>query len=183
MARSAALFVRQTRPSSRKRVNDGQRQLLARRVTERFGDVLTHMTIGVWGLAFKPGTDDMREAPSLVVIEELLKRGARVRAYDPVAMRNAAIRWAGRGGFELASDPYAAAADADALLVLTEWREFRSPDFSRLRRSMKQPVIFDGRNVFDPALMSELGFDYVAVGRAAAAPATPDTVAAPALAA
>ena len=153
------------------RVNERQRHLLARRVTERFGDVLTHVTIGLWGLAFKPGTDDMREAPSLVVIDELLKRGARIRAFDPVAMRNAAARWSGRSTFELVDEPYAAAAGADALLVLTEWREFRSPDFVRLREAMNQPLIFDGRNLYEPALMQALGFDYVAVGRAGALPA------------
>ena len=152
------------------RVNERQRHLLARRVTERFGDVLTHVTIGLWGLAFKPGTDDMREAPSLAVVDELLRRGARIRAFDPVAMRNAAARWAGRSTFELVDEPYAAAAGADALLVLTEWREFRSPDFARLRESMNQPLIFDGRNLYEPALMQVLGFDYVAVGRAGALP-------------
>ena len=152
------------------RVNERQRGLLARRVTERFGDVLTHVTIGLWGLAFKPGTDDMREAPSLVIVDELLKRGARVRAFDPVAMPHAAARWAGRSAFEVVNDPYAAADGADALLILTEWREFRSPDFDRLRDAMKQPLIFDGRNVFEPALMARLGFDYVAVGRAGATP-------------
>ena len=86
-------------------------------------------------------------------------------------MRNAAARWSGRSNFELVDEPYAAAAGADALLVLTEWREFRSPDFARLRESMKQPLIFDGRNLFEPALMQVLGFDYVAVGRAGALPA------------
>jgi UDPglucose 6-dehydrogenase len=153
------------------RVNDRQRALLAERVVERFGEVLTHVTIGLWGLAFKPGTDDMREAPSLVVVDELLKRGARLRAYDPVAMPNAARRWQGRAALEFAADPYAAADGVDALVIATEWREFRSPDFERLRQSMRQPVVFDGRNLFDPSAMRARGFEYRAIGRAALDPA------------
>jgi UDPglucose 6-dehydrogenase len=148
------------------RVNDRQRALLAERVVERFGAVLTHVTIGLWGLAFKPGTDDLREAPSLVVIDELLRRGARVRAFDPVAMPNAARRWQGRAALEFAADPYEAVDGVDALVIATEWREFRSPDFERLRESMKQPVIFDGRNLFDPSAMHARGFEYRAIGRA-----------------
>jgi len=155
------------------RINERQRRLLARRVVDRFGDVLTHVTIGLWGLAFKPGTDDLREAPSLVLVDELARRGARIRAFDPVAMPNARARWAGRSTVEFAADPYDAAAGADVLLVVTEWREFRSPDFERLRREMKQPVIFDGRNLYEPALMAQRGFEYVAIGRAHATPSTP----------
>jgi UDPglucose 6-dehydrogenase len=152
------------------RINERQRHLLARRVTERFGEVLTHVTIGLWGLAFKPGTDDLREAPSGVVIDELLRRGARIRAFDPVAMPKAAQLWSGREALEFVADPYAAAEGADALLLLTEWREFRSPDFERLRNCMKQPLIFDGRNVYEPALMAKLGFEHVAIGRARVTP-------------
>ncbi len=148
-------------------VNERQRQLLAERVVERFGEVLTHLSFGLWGLAFKPGTDDMREAPSLVVVEELLKRGARIRAFDPVAMPNAAARWPGRSGLEFVSDPYAAAAGVDALVIVTEWREFRSPDFERLKQVMKSPIVFDGRNLYDPAQMLEQGFDYRSIGRPA----------------
>ena len=149
------------------RVNERQRHLLGQRVVERFGEVLTHLSFGLWGLAFKPGTDDMREAPSVALAEELLKRGARIRAFDPVAMPAAQARWAGRAGIEFASDPYAAAAGADALLIVTEWREFRSPDFARLKQEMKTPVIFDGRNLYDPALLQARGFEYRAIGRPA----------------
>jgi UDPglucose 6-dehydrogenase len=150
-------------------VNDRQRHLLAERVVERFGPSLAKVTVGVWGLAFKPGTDDMREAPSVVVIDELLARGARVRAFDPVASERAAEIWRGRDRIDFASDPYAAAAGADVLLLLTEWREFRSPDFDRLREAMKQPVVFDGRNLFDGRLMRQLGFEYRGIGHAAVA--------------
>ena len=165
------------------RVNDHQRRLLAERVVARFGPVLTHLTIGLWGLAFKPGTDDMREAPSLVVVDELLRRGARIKAFDPVAMANAQALWSGRGAIEFSADPYAAAEGADVLLLLTEWREFRSPDFERLRRTMKQPVVFDGRNVYDPDAMAQLGFEYVAIGRAGALPSARSSSAATVLAA
>ena len=155
-------------------VNERQRQLLAERVVVRFGEVLTHLSFGLWGLAFKPGTDDMREAPSLVVVEELLKRGARIRAFDPVAMPNAAARWAGRSGLEFVSDPYAAAAGVDGLVIVTEWREFRSPDFERLKQVMKSPTVFDGRNLYDPAQMLALGFDYSSIGRPASRPRNDD---------
>jgi UDPglucose 6-dehydrogenase len=152
------------------RVNDRQRLLLAERVVARFGDVLTHLTVGLWGLSFKPGTDDLREAPSLVIIDELLRRGARIRAYDPVAMPKAAAWLAGRSALELVADPYAAAEGADVLLVVTEWHEFRSPDFDRLRSLMRQPVLYDGRNLYEPASMRALGFEHMGVGRAAVGP-------------
>ena len=146
-------------------VNDRQRHLLSTRVVERFGPDLRGLSFAVWGLAFKPGTDDLREAPALVIIDELLQRGARVQAFDPVAMPGVAQRWPGRENFELAPDPLAAAEGASALLVVTEWREFRSPDFAELHQRMKQPVLFDGRNLYDPALMQELGFEYLGIGR------------------
>ena len=164
-------------------INDRQRQLLARRVVERFGEVLTHTTFALWGLAFKPGTDDLREAPSRVIVDELLRRGARIRAFDPVAMPAAAALWPARAGLEFAADPYAAAADADALLIVTEWREFRSPDFARLRETMATPLIFDGRNLYEPALMAEGGFEYVSIGRPVLQPLREDARAAQALAA
>ena len=152
-------------------VNERQRRLLARRVVERFGPVLTHLTFALWGLAFKPGTDDLREAPSLVVIDELLKRGARIRAFDPLAMpAAAALLQHRRAAIEFAADPYAAAEDADALIIVTEWREFRSPDFARLKALMASPLVFDGRNLFEPSWMARQGFEYVAVGRPVLAP-------------
>ena len=146
-------------------VNDHQKRLLARRIVERFGADLRGRAIGLWGLAFKPETDDLREAPSLVLIEELLERGATVRAFDPVAMPGLASLHAGQPGLVLVDDPMAAAAGADALAVVTEWRQFRSPDFSGLLRTMRTPVIVDGRNLYEPALMQQLGFEYMGVGR------------------
>ncbi len=152
-------------------INDRQRGLLARRVVDRFGPVLTHLTFALWGLAFKPGTDDLREAPSLAVIDELLRRGARLRVFDPLAMPAAAEALGLRSAaVEFAPDPYAAAEGADALIIVTEWREFRSPDFARLKASMVRPRIFDGRNLFDPVWMARQGFEYVAVGRPVHAP-------------
>ena len=166
-----------------RQINDRQRHLLARRVVERFGEVLTHTTFALWGLAFKPGTDDLREAPSRVISDELLRRGARIRAFDPVAMPAAAAQWPARAGLEFAPDPYAAAHGADALLIVTEWREFRSPDFARLRETMAAPLIFDGRNLYEPELMAESGFEYVSIGRPVLPPKRESARAAQALAA
>jgi UDPglucose 6-dehydrogenase len=147
-------------------INDRQRRLLSQRVVQHFGESLAGHTIAMWGLAFKPGTDDLREAPSLVIIDELLRRGARVQAFDPVAMPGVARHWPSREGLHLAHHPLEAAAGASALLVVTEWREFRSPDFAALRAVMKTPLLLDGRNLYDPVLMKRLGFDYVGIGRA-----------------
>ena len=146
-------------------VNDAQRRLLVDRVVQRFGDDLRGLSFGVWGLAFKPGTDDLREAPSLVIIDELLRLGAKVRAFDPVAMPKLKSLWGERAGFEMMQNPMQVAKDASALLVVTEWREFRSPDFAELRAAMREPIVIDGRNLFDPVLMEEAGFEYVGVGR------------------
>ena len=151
-------------------INQQQQLLLGRRVVDRFGESLVGLTFGVWGLAFKPGTDDLREAPSLVVIDELLRRGAHVRAYDPVAMPALARLWPQRPNFELMADPLSAVVDASALLVVTEWREFRSPDFEALRATMRLPVLFDGRNIYDPHLMQRMGFEYVSIGRSSSTP-------------
>jgi UDPglucose 6-dehydrogenase len=157
--------VPMTLVNATRQINERQRHLLAQRVVERFGEVLTHTTFALWGLAFKPGTDDLREAPSRVIADELLRRGAHIRAFDPVAMPAAAAQWPARAGLEFALDPYAAAQGADALLIVTEWREFRSPDFVRLRESMATPLIFDGRNLYEPASMAQHGFEYVGIGR------------------
>jgi UDPglucose 6-dehydrogenase len=152
-----------------RRINDRQRRLPCERLVERFGDDLRGLTVAVWGLAFKPGTDDLREAPSLVIIDELLQRGAQVRAFDPLAMPQVARLYATQPGLQLAADPYAAAAGASALLVVTEWREFRSPDFEALRAAMRVPLVVDGRNLYDPQQMESLGFQYVGIGRPATA--------------
>jgi UDPglucose 6-dehydrogenase len=148
-------------------VNEHQKRLLGRRLVERFGTDLRGHAFAVWGLAFKPETDDLREAPSLVLIEELLARGASVRAFDPVAMPAMQARMGERPGLTLVADPMEAAQGADALVVVTEWRQFRSPDFAGLRKALRTPVIMDGRNLYDPALVRQLGFEHVAVGRGA----------------
>ncbi len=146
------------------RVNERQKRSLVEKALKHFGS-LQGLTFAVWGLAFKPKTDDMREAPAITVVEGLIGNGARVRAHDPVAMEVAAAQFKGR--VELCADPYAAAEGADAIFLVTEWNEFRQPDFARLKRTMRQPVLFDGRNVWDPRKVRELGFSYQGIGRAA----------------
>jgi UDPglucose 6-dehydrogenase len=153
-------------------VNDAQKHVLVDKVVARFGPDLSGRRFAIWGLAFKPGTDDMREAPSLVVIKGLTDRGATVCAYDPVAVAVARRRTEGWRGIEFAASGPAATQGADALVIVTEWKEFRSPDFEDLKRSMKQPLIFDGRNLFDPPLVREAGLEYHAVGRGEAATPT-----------
>ena len=153
-------------------VNAAQKQVLYRRVAAHFGGDLAGRTIALWGLAFKPNTDDMREAPSRVLMEALWAAGARVRAYDPVAMGEARRLYGERvGGPEAALALCASAGEAlegaDALAIATEWQEFRSPDFDLLRERLAAPVIFDGRNLYDPALMARLGFTYYGIGRGA----------------
>jgi UDPglucose 6-dehydrogenase len=145
------------------RVNERQRRWLVEKAAKHFGS-LAGRTFGVWGLAFKPKTDDMREAPSVTVVEGLLAAGAAVRAHDPVAREVAARVFAGRG-VRLVDEPYAAAEGADALLLVTEWNEFRQPDWSRLARIMKTPVVLDGRNVWDEHKARAAGFTYYGVGR------------------
>lgn len=147
-------------------VNERQKHVLVDKIVARFGADLTGRRFALWGLAFKPGTDDMREAPSKVVIDELLARGARVRAYDPVAVDEARRVLPGRDGLDYAASATAALDGADALVIVTEWKEFRSPDFDALRGTLKQPVMFDGRNLFDPELMVQMGIEYHGIGRA-----------------
>ena len=144
-------------------VNVRQKRLMAERVKQHFGADLTGRTFAIWGLAFKPRTDDMREAPSLTVIEELLAAGAQVRAHDPEALNNARRFFGDRITYHETN--YDALAGADALMILTEWNEFRHPNFQRIRTKLKQPVIFDGRNLYDPALMKALDFRYYSIGR------------------
>jgi UDPglucose 6-dehydrogenase len=153
-------------------VNEAQKQTLVEKIVARFGPDLSGRRFALWGLAFKPGTDDMREASSLVVIKGLTERGATVCAYDPVAIEQARRSTQGWRGIEFAAGGPAAAEGADALVIVTEWKEFRSPDFDDLRRNMKQAVIFDGRNLFDPAFVREAGFEYHGVGRPSPAAAT-----------
>jgi UDPglucose 6-dehydrogenase len=146
-------------------VNARQKEVLFRKMQRHFGSALKARTFALWGLAFKPNTDDMREAPARRLIELLLEAGARVQAYDPVAGPEAQHLYAGVEGFTLANSAYEAARGADALAIVTEWQEFRSPDFERLRELLTAPVIFDGRNLYDPAMVSRFGLTYYAIGR------------------
>jgi UDPglucose 6-dehydrogenase len=146
-------------------VNREQKSILVRKLRRHFGDQLAGRTFAIWGLAFKPNTNDMREAPSLVVINELLAAGARVQAFDPVAMPEAQRLLGDQEGVTLAASAYDALQGADALVIVTEWQEFRSPDFERVRSALSSPVIFDGRNLYSPSLLQRLGFRYYAVGR------------------
>ena len=146
-------------------VNARQKQVLVHKMRAHFGGQLRGRTIALWGLAFKPNTDDMREAPARAIIDSLLNAGASVRAYDPVATAEAARLYAGRTDLTLCKNAYDAAAGADALAIVTEWQEFRSPDFDRLRELLQAPVIFDGRNLYDPAMVGRFGFTYYAIGR------------------
>lgn len=144
-------------------VNEKQKMVLVEKVKRHFGPDLSGRTFAVWGLSFKPRTDDMREAPSLTVIESLLQAGARIQAYDPKATAEARRLFGER--IRCARRNYEALEGADALLVVTEWNEFRRPNFSRLKELLKNPVIFDGRNLYDPAELKRLGFTYYSIGR------------------
>jgi len=146
-------------------VNTRQKQVLVDKMSRHFDSQLSGRTIALWGLAFKPNTDDMREAPSRAIIEALWKVGAKVRAYDPVAADEARRVFGERADLKLCKNAYEAAEGADALAIVTEWQEFRSPDFDRLRQILKSPLIFDGRNIYDPAIVSRFGFTYYAIGR------------------
>ncbi len=147
--------------------NDRQKHVLVAKIVKRFGEDLAGRTFAMWGLAFKPNTDDMREAPSRVIVDELTKRGAAVRAYDPVAMDEAARVMQGVPGLHFAASQADALTGADALVVVTEWKEFRNPDFDAIKAALKQPLIFDGRNIYDPALMRLQGIEYSGIGRSA----------------
>ncbi len=146
-------------------VNNRQKRLLEQKVVQALGADLTGKTIAVWGLAFKPNTDDMREAPSRVLMEALWRRGARVQAFDPAAMDEARRLYAEPCALQLCLDPYAACENADALVICTEWQQFRSPDFARMRSLLRQPLIVDGRNIYDLATVRAEGFTYHAIGR------------------
>ena len=147
------------------RVNEKQKTLLGQKIKVFFGDTLAGRLIAVWGLSFKPGTDDMRAAPSLVLIDFLLSQGARVRAYDPVAVERCRALLGEREGMEYSGYASEAVDGADALVVVTEWPQFRSPDLDRLRDRLKAPIIFDGRNLYSPEIMREQGFRYFGMGR------------------
>ncbi len=144
-------------------VNERQKDVLFKKLQRRFGDDLKNRTISVWGLAFKPNTDDMREAPSINLITSLLEVGAKVQAYDPEAMDEARKIFGDK--IQYFDRSYDALADADALVIMTEWNEFRRPNFDRIKEHLAQHIIFDGRNLFEPKRMKELGFEYEGIGR------------------
>jgi len=146
--------------------NDAQKQVLVGKIVKRFGDDLAGKRFAVWGLAFKPNTDDMREASARVLIGELLARGASVTAYDPVAMNEARRVFGDEPRIAYAENPDEALVGADALAIVTEWKEFRSPDFARIATTLKTPVIFDGRNLYEPRIVRDAGIDYQPIGRA-----------------
>ncbi|HET9113356.1 MAG TPA: UDP-glucose/GDP-mannose dehydrogenase family protein [Burkholderiales bacterium] len=145
--------------------NEAQKHLLLSKIIGRFGADLSGMRFALWGLAFKPNTDDMREAPSRVLMEGLWQRGAHVVAFDPVAAHETRRIYGDHSQLTLVDSPEAALTGSDALAIVTEWKVFRSPDFSVIHSALKQPVIFDGRNLYEPQQMRELGFEYFAIGR------------------
>lgn len=146
-------------------VNNSQKGVLSQKIVQRLGSNLAGKTVAVWGLAFKPDTDDMREAPSRVLIKDMLDRGALVRAYDPVATNEAKRLFAGESRIQYANSPMDALFDADILAILTEWKEFRSPDFALIKTRLKTPAIFDGRNLYPPEALRKAGIEYFAIGR------------------
>lgn len=146
-------------------VNASQKKVLVNKIVQRFGEDLSGKSFAIWGLAFKPQTDDMREAPSIVIIQELLARGASVQAYDPVAMSEAKKAFGAKVAISYATNEYDALKGASSLLLVTEWHQFRYPDFSRIKQNLQSPIIFDGRNQYDPRQMRELGFEYYSIGR------------------
>ena len=147
-------------------VNDAQKIVIAQKIVNRFGGDLTGFTFGIWGLAFKPGTDDMREAPSIYVIKELVKRGAKIKAYDPKAVNEAKKHYLkGVQNITYVASKYDVLKDSDSLVLLTEWKEFRSPDFEDIKKQLKTPVIFDGRNQYNTFTLHEKGFEYYQIGK------------------
>jgi len=154
-------------------VNDSQKLILVNKIVQHYGEDLTGLTFALWGLAFKPNTDDMREAPSRVIITELIRRGANIVAHDPVATEEAwrcfELDFAKQpellSKIKTVDKPNLALEGANALVIVTEWKAFRSPDFDFLKLSLKEPIIFDGRNLFEPSTLSELGFKYLGIGR------------------
>ena len=148
-------------------VNDAQKERLVQKLTARLGEKLDNRSFALWGLAFKPNTDDMREAPSRIVIDRLLERGAAVRVYDPVAMKEGRRIYGGEARVHFAETPMSALEGCDALIIVTEWKEFRSPDFAGIKQRLKQPLIFDGRNLYDPKMVSDAGLEYFSIGRQA----------------
>jgi UDPglucose 6-dehydrogenase len=146
-------------------VNKAQKQVLFDKISKHYGGDIKDKTFAIWGLAFKPGTDDMREAPSRVLLESLWNAGAKVRVFDPAAAKEAKRIFGERADLVYCTKARETLEGADALAIVTEWKEFRSPDFDNLKKQLKSPVIFDGRNLYDPGLMKKQGFTYYAIGR------------------
>ena len=146
-------------------VNEAQKHILPNKILARFGDSISQRTIGVWGLAFKPRTDDIREAPAMILIDTLLKAGATVKIHDPEALENVKAHFGDIDKLHYCDQPYDVLESADALAIVTEWSEYRTPDFKRMKTLMKQPIVFDGRNIYDPAQMQSRGFEYDGIGR------------------
>lgn len=148
------------------KVNNAQKLVISQKIINRFGEDLTGFTFGIWGLAFKPGTDDMREAPSIYVIKELVKRGAIINAYDPKVVDESKAHYLkGVQNINYKVSKYDVLKDSDALILLTEWKEFRSPDFEEIKAQLKKPIIFDGRNQYNTFNLEEKGFEYYQIGR------------------
>jgi UDPglucose 6-dehydrogenase len=153
-------------PIAAEEVNKHQKTVMTRKVLDYFGpEGVKGKTIAVWGLAFKPKTDDVREAPALVVCSDLIAAGAELRAYDPEAMNTFHAKLGNAPRMTYCKDVYDSVQKADAIIICTEWKEFQNPNFNRIKQSMKSPVIFDGRNIFDPEEMKEHGFIYSSIGR------------------
>jgi UDPglucose 6-dehydrogenase len=146
-------------------VNEAQKRVLGDKIRARFGVNLSGRRFALWGLAFKPNTDDMREAPSVALIAELIGAGATVRAYDPAAGAEAKKVFADESRLQVLDSPMATLEGADALAIVTEWQEFRSPDFAAIKAKLKTPAIFDGRNLYDPAVVKSHGLEYYSIGR------------------
>lgn len=147
-------------------VNDNQKLVVAKKIIKRFGEDLSNLTFGVWGLAFKPGTDDMREAPSIYIIKELINRGAKIKAYDPKAIEEAKEYYLkGVKNIAYLNSKYEVLEDSDALILITEWKEFRSPNFEKIKTQLKTPIIIDGRNQYNSFNLEEKGFEYYQIGK------------------
>jgi UDPglucose 6-dehydrogenase len=144
-------------------VNEAQKHVLVRKIRKHYGEALRDKTVAIWGLAFKPRTDDIREAPALTLIDALLAEGAKLRVHDPEAMPN--VRALYGDNIVYCDRPYGALEGADGLAIVTEWQEFRHPDFEVMRRLLRQPVIFDGRNLYETKTLASYGFTYYAIGR------------------
>jgi UDPglucose 6-dehydrogenase len=146
-------------------VNNMQKKVLVKKIKNHFKNNMDGKTFALWGLAFKPDTDDIREAPALEIINDLLESGAKIQAFDPEAKENIARLYEKEKNVTLAKHEYDALKGADALIIATEWAEFRSPDFKKIKQELKKPLVFDGRNIYNPEYMKDEGFEYYSIGR------------------